>query len=156
MTTKLFAPTCGELFNITESSDEVFANEIAGRGIFIIPEDQQNLILAPCDGKIAFLHDSNHAVMIETKEIVVLIHIGIDTITMKGKCFEPCVKVHDIVKVGAPLMKVNFSMIKQKGLKCDVIITIAEPLNVQIKYPATSFIAAGEELIEVNIKEESF
>jgi glucose-specific phosphotransferase system IIA component len=96
---QLVAPLTGVLVPIEQVPDPVFAQKMVGEGISIDPLSDR--LLAPCDGVIAQLHPSHHAVTIRTAEgLEVLLHIGLDTVEMRGEGFTPKVSVG--AKVRAP------------------------------------------------------
>src|SRR5512136_1265607 len=98
----LKAPLSGALVPIERVPDPVFSQKMVGDGISVDPISQS--LLAPCDGEVVMLHPANHALTLVTAEgIEVLMHIGLDTINLKGEGFRPHVKNGDKVKAGAPL-----------------------------------------------------
>ena len=83
---ELLAPMTGELVKLEDVPDEAFSKKLMGDGIAINPTN--DLVVAPCEGQIIQIFDTNHAVGIETKEgVEILIHIGIDTVNLKGEGF---------------------------------------------------------------------
>lgn len=87
----LTAPLSGLLLPIERVPDPVFAQKMVGDGISIDPLDQ--CLRAPCNGRIMQLHPAGHAVTIATPQgIEVLMHIGLDTVSLKGAGFTPRVK----------------------------------------------------------------
>src|SRR6186997_976596 len=84
----LVAPITGILVPIEQVPDPVFAQKMVGEGISIDPLSDR--LLAPCDGVVAHLHPSHHAVTIRTAGgLEVLLHIGLDTVQMRGDGFTP-------------------------------------------------------------------
>src|SRR4249919_210247 len=87
---QLIAPLSGQVWPLERIPDPVFAQKMVGDGISIDPID--GMLLAPCDGEIVTFHPAGHAVTLRTNEgAEVLLHIGIDTVAMKGQGFEPLV-----------------------------------------------------------------
>ncbi len=146
----LYAPLTGEVFPITKSSDDVFSSKVAGNGFFVKPSEGEVRVVAPCDGKIAYVHKYKHAVMIKTEDAVVLIHVGIDSVNMKGSCFGVNVKESDTVKAGDTLLTVDFKKL-EKLYKTDVIVTIAEPVNGTEVNIVSDLVKAKELVVEVEI-----
>jgi len=106
---RLVAPITGVLVPIEQVPDPVFAQKMIGEGISIDPLSDR--LLAPCDGVVATLHPSHHAVTIRTSEgLEVLLHIGLDTVQMRGEGFTPKVSVGDHVTKGDEL--ISFDMDK--------------------------------------------
>ena len=101
----LVAPLSGRLVKIESVPDPVFAEKMVGDGISIDPVSQS--LIAPCEGVVIQIHPSSHAVTLRSPEgVEVLMHIGLDTVTLRGEGFTSHVKVGDRVKVGDPL--INF------------------------------------------------
>jgi len=114
-------PIKGEVISLAEVSDDVFSKKILGEGIAINPSEGN--LYAPCDGEIVMLFDTKHTLaLIAENGAEVLFHIGIDTVQLNGKHFDPKVKVGDRVKTGDLLMKFNLKEIKAAGY--DTVIPI--------------------------------
>jgi phosphocarrier protein FPr len=120
----LVAPLSGQLVPIETVPDPVFAQKMVGDGISIDPTSQA--LLAPCDGEIVQLHSANHAVTVKTAEgIEILMHIGLDTVALKGEGFTPKVKVGDRVKAGDILIEFDADYVAQKArsLLTQIVVT---------------------------------
>lgn len=112
------SPVKGKAVPITAVNDPTFADEILGKGVAVIPEDGH--IYAPVDGTITLLFDTLHAVSITSKEgAEVLVHVGLDTVSLKGDHFIAHVKNGDAVKTGDLLLTVDLEAVKAAGF--DVI-----------------------------------
>lgn len=110
----LFAPMDGEIIDITDVEDEVFSKKMVGDGVAIIPSD--GLVVAPCDGKIIQIFSTNHAIGIQTRDgLEILIHLGLDTVELKGEGFTRLAEDGMEVKTGDPLMKMDLDRIKELG-----------------------------------------
>lgn len=113
-TIKIGAPAKGAAVPIQEVSDPTFGEEILGKGVAIRPAEGK--IYAPADGEISLLFDTLHAVSITTAEgAEILIHIGLDTVALKGEHFEAHVKTGDTVKKGDLLISVDLEQVKAAG-----------------------------------------
>ena len=121
---KLLAPVSGTVVPMKEAKDETFASCMMGDGVVIHPTDE--LIKAPCNAKVEVYSDDNkHAIGLITDDgVELLIHIGIDTVNMKGEGFEGLVSSGDKVKAGDPLIRFSKSLIEKKGLCPDVMLII--------------------------------
>ena len=96
---KIMAPFDGWCTPLDEVPDPVFAGRLLGDGLALDPTS--GIVTAPCDGEIVTLPASGHAVSIRSLQGVdVLIHIGIDTVQLGGRGFEPRVKPGNRVKAG--------------------------------------------------------
>ena len=123
----LLAPISGVLYPLERVPDPVFSQKLAGDGISIDPTD--NILRAPCPGEIVQQHAAGHAVTLKTAgEIEVLMHVGIDTVALKGKGFTPQVKIGDKVDTGAALIEFDLDYVatNAKSLLTEVIISNGE------------------------------
>lgn len=111
---KLFNPIKGEIIPIDKVPDQVFAEKMLGDGFAIIPSG--NKVYAPISGEIKILFPTLHAIAIETTEgLELLIHIGIDTVELKGEGFTAHVKLGDMVKQGDLLITFDKEVIDLKA-----------------------------------------
>ena len=91
---RVLAPLSGQIWPLERVPDPVFAQKMVGDGLSIDPVD--SVLVAPCDGEVVLLHAAGHAVTLRTHEgVELLMHVGIDTINLKGEGFRPLVKVGD-------------------------------------------------------------
>ena len=96
---RVVAPLSGQVWPLERVPDPVFAQKMVGDGLSIDPTDA--VLVAACDGEVVALHAAGHAVTLRTPEgIELLMHIGIDTVALKGEGFRPRVKVGDRVRAG--------------------------------------------------------
>lgn len=121
------SPLNGEVIELKDVKDEVFASGVAGKGIAIIPENGE--VISPVDGTVTVLFPSKHAIGITTKEgVEILIHIGLNTVMLNGEGFESYVKQGDKVVCGDKLLSFDKEMIQGKGysLQSPVLVTNAD------------------------------
>ncbi len=110
----LFAPVAGNVIRREEIPDETFASGVLGDGVGIEPETGE--VVAPFDGEISSVTDTCHAVGITGQgEMEVLIHVGVDTVNMKGDGFELFVREGEKVKAGQRLMVFDMEKIRAAG-----------------------------------------
>ncbi len=96
----LSAPLSGVVWPLERIPDPVFAQKMVGDGLSIDPTDA--LLVAPCDAEVMSLHAAGHAITLRTAEgAEILLHIGIDTVKLKGEGFHPAVQAGDQVRAGA-------------------------------------------------------
>jgi glucose PTS system EIICBA or EIICB component len=130
----LASPIEGEIVELDKVPDEVFSDKLLGDGFAVVPKG--NKVYAPADGEVTVLFPTKHAVAITTKEgLEVLIHVGIDTVSLNGEGFTAHVAQGDKVKKGDLLLTLDLELIgaKVKSLISPVIITnmnIIESINV--------------------------
>lgn len=119
----------GYLEDIEKVSDPTFAQKMLGDGYAVVPTDGK--ITAPVDGTIATIFPTKHALGIKTASgLEVLVHMGIDTVQLKGEPFEIKVKEGQEVKHGDQLAQVDLDKIKQAGKKTDMMVIITNMASV--------------------------
>lgn len=112
----IYSPCNGKVVPLSEVSDPTFAEKILGDGFAVIPSEGK--IYAPADGEVTMVFDTLHAITItSTQGTELLIHIGLDTVTLKGEPFTAHVAAGDKVKKGDLLMDVDLDKIKAAGLE---------------------------------------
>ncbi|SMP62866.1 PTS system, glucose-specific IIBC component [Desulfonatronum zhilinae] len=110
----LLAPLSGRLVPLEEVPDQVFAQKMVGDGISIQPES--STLLAPCAGRVVNLHAGKHALTIQAENgLEVLLHIGLDTVKLRGQGFTTRVSQGDVVQTGAPLIVFDPDYISQNA-----------------------------------------
>lgn len=122
--TTILAPANGRVIPLSEVPDPTFAEEILGKGAAIVPST--GLIVSPADGVVDHIFDTAHAVGVKSESGAdILIHVGIDTVNLKGKHFKAFVKKGDPVKAGDPLIEFDLDAVKQAGydITTPVVIT---------------------------------
>lgn len=143
----LLAPVSGKVIPLSEVRDEAFAGGILGQGAAVIPENGE--ICAPCDGVISVMYPTGHAVGIKSDiGAEILIHVGMDTVTLNGSCFAVKVKADDYVKAGQLLVRANIEGIKKEGLDITTPVIVANTADyMQIKTVAEESVKSGEVLL---------
>ena len=110
----LGAPVKGKAVDLKEVNDPTFSTGMLGQGVAIIPSEGK--IYAPADGEIAMVFDTLHAVsMTADNGVEILVHVGLDTVELKGEGFEGHVKAGDKVKKGDLLLTVYLDAVKEAG-----------------------------------------
>ena len=147
----LKAPLSGVVVPIDTVPDPVFAEKMVGDGVSLDPIS--SLLLAPCDGRIVQLHAARHAVtLLADHGIEILMHIGLDTVQLKGQGFTARVAVGDDVKVGDPLIEfdVDYLAAHAKSLLTPVLITSLDRVSSMIGVDGT--VTAGvDSLLEITV-----
>ncbi len=121
---EICAPVAGSAKPLSECTDEVFSAEVLGKGLCIDPVEGK--VFAPCDGEVTNLADTLHAIGLMSDDgAEILIHVGMDTVGLKGQGFKAHCKNGDKVKTGQLLLEFDMDFIKSKGLPTitPVIIT---------------------------------
>ncbi|MCI1966491.1 MAG: PTS glucose transporter subunit IIA [Oscillospiraceae bacterium] len=124
----IFAVQSGAVVPVTEVSDEVFAKKILGDGVAIKPE--AGTVVSPVAGTVISVADTYHAYGIKMPDgVEVLVHIGVNTVELKGKGFQSHVKVNDKVRVGTLLCDVNLSLLTKSGYDTDIVLLVTNPAD---------------------------
>lgn len=147
---ELVSPIQGQVVELKEVSDQVFASGALGKGISIIPSEGK--AVSPANGVVTTLFKTKHAIGITTENgAEVLIHIGIDTVQLDGRYYTAHVKQGDVVKAGDLLVEFDIEGIKKEGFEVvtPIIITNTNDYS-DITIPAKGKIKRRENLIKLS------
>src|SRR3982750_4779406 len=143
---KILAPLSGQVWPIERVPDPVFAQKMVGDGLSIDPTDA--VLLAACDGEVVALHAAGHAVTLRTPAgIEILMHIGIDTVSLKGEGFRPRVRVGDKVQAGDPLIEYDLDFVATHAKSLLTQIVVANTERVTAWERASGFVSAGKDTL---------
>ena len=145
---EIYAPLSGEIVNIEDVPDVVFSEKIVGDGIAIRPKG--NKIVAPIDGVIGKIFETNHAFSMESKEgIELFVHFGIDTVELKGEGFTRIAQEGQAVKRGDTVIEFDLELLESKAksvLTPVVVSNMDEISNIEKK---SGEVVAGESIVLV-------
>lgn len=111
---QILSPATGTVKDITEVPDKTFADKILGDGAAVIPDEGK--IYAPADGTVVNIMDTKHGIMFQTAQgVELLIHIGLETVNLKGKHFTSHVENGAQVKAGDLLVEFDLDAVKKEG-----------------------------------------
>lgn len=111
---EIVSPLTGRVQPLAEIEDEVFSKQVLGKGIAVIPEEGK--VYAPFDGRVETLFETKHAIGLKSVSgVELLIHVGMDTVELKGKYFNAYVKTEDEVKKGQLLLEFDMEGIRSAG-----------------------------------------
>lgn len=137
----------GNLIRIEEVKDEAFASKMLGDGVAF--ELRGGIITAPCNGVVSALMDTGHAFgMTRPDGVEILVHIGIDTVSMQGEGFCTLVKQGDTVKAGEPVVKIDLDLLRNKGFDMTTMLIIVNPNGRTIKLASPKAVTCGEIISE--------
>lgn len=140
------APLSGKIIPLSEVNDSVFAEKTLGNGFAIIPSD--NKVYAPFDGEIVSLYPTKHAIGLKDKyNHEILIHVGIDTVNLKGEGFKLHVAQGEKVQAGQLLLEFNTEIIEDKNI--DLTTPIIFVGNQDLEDVKSHDITAKELLLKV-------
>jgi PTS system glucose-specific IIA component len=117
------SPVSGKAVDITTVPDEVFAAKMVGDGVAFIPAE--GILYAPVAGKIIQMFPTKHAIGIRTKEgLEIIIHIGIDTVSLNGNGFDCFAEQNQLVNIGDKIISFDINLIKQKAKSIMILLII--------------------------------
>lgn len=146
---EVYSPISGEVKDLGQVNDPVFAGKMMGDGIAIEPSDET--VYAPFDGEITMISPTQHAIGITNSEgVELLIHIGLDTVKLNGEGFEVLVEENQEIKKGTALINFDKELINSEGYESviPVIITNTNEFN-EIIQDDVEVVKKGERIITV-------
>lgn len=138
------APANGELIPIDQVQDEVFSQKMMGEGFAVIPENGE--VASPVSGTIVSVFPTKHAIGIKTEDdIEVLLHMGIDTVSLGGDAFEIKVREGEKVKAGKIVATADLAMIQEAGKMTTMIVVFTNGDKIEnYHYDKTGLVSRGE------------
>jgi len=147
-TAQLVSPLAGQVKPLSQATDPVFSSGVMGQGVVIEPS--QGELVSPVNGTVTVLFPTKHAVGIVSEEgVELLMHIGMDTVSLDGKGFEAHIAQGDKVVVGQQLISFDMNVIKEAGLVTEtpVIITNQDDFQADVEGDLPRDIKRGEVLM---------
>lgn len=139
----LVAVANGKSMPLSDVPDEAFSTGILGTGFAIDPAD--GTIYSPIDATVESIAESKHAYTLRSDDgLEVLVHIGIDTVELKGEGFLPMVSEGTHVKVGEVLARADLNLLHGKNFSCVIPVVITNPEAVEIERPRLGNTIGGE------------
>ncbi len=148
------APFSGKLVPLSEVPDETFASGVLGEGIAI--ELSDGLFCSPVDGTVETIAETKHAIGFAADNgLEILVHVGLETVSLNGDGFEILVKEGDKVKAGQPVAKADLALIRERGLKTITSIVVTGGADEKELHCAEGFATAGKTpVLTLTAKEE--
>ena len=153
VTQDIEAPVSGQIEGLEKVNDQVFSQKMLGEGFAIVPSNGS--IVAPIDGKIVSVMSTKHALTMTSAKgnLEILIHLGIDTVELKGEPFDITVKEGQEVKGGQSLGTMDIDQIKKAGKDPVVIMTVTNKETVKdMKLLQSGEVKASAPVLEVTSK----
>ena len=147
-TAQLVSPLAGQVKPLSQATDPVFSSGVMGQGV--VNEPSQGELVSPVNGTVTVLFPTKHAVGIVSEEgVELLMHIGMDTVSLDGKGFEAHVTQGDKVVVGQQLISFDMDVIKKAGLVTEtpVIITNQDDFQADVEGDLPRDIKRGDVLM---------
>lgn len=145
-------PIRGEVVALSEVPDETFAGEVLGKGFAVVPDEGK--VVAPMDGTVSTVMDTGHAVGIVGKDgVELLIHVGINTVELKGAHYDVKVKEGDVVQTGQHLLQFEKEEIEKAGYNTitSVIVTNTDDYS-EISVIKHGKMNTGEAVLQIRRK----
>lgn len=151
-TEELFAVADGQIKEITEVADPVFAQKMMGEGYAVLPSNEK--VYAPVAGKVTNIFDTQHAIGLLTNEgLEVLVHMGLDTVELNGLPFTIHVKEGDSVTPKTQLADMDLTAIEQAGKKTDILIVLTNNEKVAaLTLDQTGLVRHSEKIGKAQLK----
>ena len=145
----LSSPLTGRVVPLDEVKDETFALRILGDGVAVCPLGKGEL-RAPVGGWVEQVFDSHHALtMITADGVELLLHVGIDTVELGGKHFEPRIKEGDAVKAGDVLLNFDTEAIRAAGYDLTTPMVVGNSDEYEMRVIASGDVGAGMPLLKL-------
>ena len=149
----LVAPISGVVVPLDAVPDPAFAQRLAGDGVSIDP--LSDLVVAPCDAVVRLVHRAGHAVTIEASGLEIVIHVGLDTVALRGEGFHPLVKSGDSVRAGDPLLRFDVDFVARRARSLLTEMVIANMDVVSALRPRSGRVVGGRDVVlEVSLHEQ--
>ena len=139
----VYAPLTGKAVPLEQVPDPVFSEKVLGDGVAIIPEDGR--IVSPVDGQIESVAETGHAYGFSTEDgLELLVHVGLETVSLKGECFKVHVKEGDQVKKGDLVAEVDLAYLAEKNINPITPVLICSDIDDQDLKCAEGDVEAGK------------
>jgi len=145
----IISPMDGDVVKLEDVPDEVFSKGLSGDGVAIVPVS--GTVVAPIEGVISRIFPTNHAFLISRKKngIEVMVHIGLDTVELKGKGFKRLVEEGTKVNAGTPIVSVDLDYLESQGKKIITPVLVNCEKNIEIKKHKMGTTREGESIMEI-------
>ena len=148
-TRTIHAPVDGQVVALESVDDEVFSQKMVGDGVAIMP--MSNKFTAPIDGVVSKIFSTNHAYSIKsTKDLEVMVHIGLETVALEGKGFTRIAHEGDEVKAGDVIIEVDLAYIKEHAKDIITPVIVLEESDVKEIDKKLNIVKSGDMIMEVS------
>ena len=142
----VYAPMDGVAVNISQVPDDAFSEKILGDGGAVIPDN--GAIYSPVDGEIIDITDTKHAFCITANDgTELLLHVGIDTVKLKGEGFKVNIVSGDRVKAGAKIAEVDLEVLKKNNISPHTPVVLTEAQNYKITQIHEGNVSGGRDVL---------
>ncbi len=141
------SPFSGRVVALDDVNDDVFSERVMGDGVAVLPTDPE--VVAPIAGKLEKLFRGGHGFAIETSDgLQVLVHVGLETVHLKGEGFEVHAAEGDAVEAGDHIVTVDLDHMAAKSI--DMVSPVVVISGQQVRVTAAQSVGAGDPLMEVD------
>ncbi len=145
---EIYAPVDGQVVDIAEVDDEVFANKMVGDGVAVKPVGE--IFCAPIDGVVSKIFSTNHAFSIQSdKDLEVMVHIGLETVALQGEGFERLVEEGAKVEAGDPVIKADLSYLSSHAKSTITPTVVSDNSDVKTIEKKLRIVKQGDVIMEV-------
>ncbi|WP_086981323.1 beta-glucoside-specific PTS transporter subunit IIABC [Vibrio aphrogenes] len=145
----LSSPINGAMVSLESVNDASFAQKLLGDGVAFQPRDGQ--VFAPCDAVVSSVIDSQHAIGLTCRNgAELLIHVGLDTVNLKGQYFETLVTLGQEVKAGEALIKFDKAAIEEAGYDLTTPFIVLNSDEFQLDFKSYPFVQMGQPIIQMS------
>jgi len=146
---EIFAPVDGQVVALDEVEDELFSQGMAGDGVAIKPVS--GIFTAPISGHVSKIFETNHAYSIKSdKDLEVMVHIGLETVALKGRGFERLIQEKERVKAGDPVIKADLAYLEKHAKDTITPVIVMEESDVKTIKKKFKIVKSGDVIMEVN------
>ena len=143
---RILSPLTGTAVPLEEVPDPVFSQKIIGDGVAILPRDGN--LVSPIDGEVVSIAETLHAYGLRSEDgIEVMVHFGLETVALKGECFQCCVKIGDKVKAGSLLAKADLKALEEKQVNTITPVLICGGMEGRSINAFTGPVKAGADTV---------
>lgn len=144
---QILAPLSGECVDLKNVPDDAFSQKLLGEGVCIIPSEGK--LVAPFDCSVEQVFDTLHAYALKSNDgLELLIHVGIDTVNLKGQGFDNKVELNQKLKAGDLISNIDIDFIASKGYSLHTPIVIMNHENFKFDFKFGKVIANVTDIIE--------
>lgn len=147
------SPVKGKVIALSEVPDPVFSTKMMGDGIAVFPEEGE--IVSPIDGTVIYVFPTKHAIALKSKNgLEILIHIGLETVSLNGEGFTTYVETGQEVTVGQLLVNVDLAFVKERvpSIITPIIITNGELVKSMSISKSSEVVKGTDVLLKLELK----
>ncbi|MCC8167832.1 MAG: PTS glucose transporter subunit IIA [Clostridiales bacterium] len=145
---EIAAPVSGTCVELSKVNDKAFSSKALGDGFAVVPEE--DVVVSPATGEISMIFDTNHAFGVKVKGgVEILVHIGIDTVSLNGEGFTALVKQGAQVKMGDPIIRIAREELQKKGVDLTTMVVFTDGYDDDVVLDCyDQKVGAGQVLIQ--------